>query len=33
MKKALIEVVYEYWHNPNITAAAAASKLAATARR
>ncbi|WP_157670795.1 extracellular solute-binding protein [Chitinibacter sp. GC72] len=33
MKKALIEVVYEFWHNPNITAAAAASKLAATARR
>ncbi|WP_081686796.1 extracellular solute-binding protein [Chitinilyticum litopenaei] len=33
MKKALIEVVYEYWANDGMSAAAAAAKLAATARR
>jgi glucose/mannose transport system substrate-binding protein len=33
LKKAFIEVIYEFWNNPNITAAATASKLAATARR
>ncbi|QLG87285.1 extracellular solute-binding protein [Chitinibacter bivalviorum] len=32
LKKALIEVVYEFWHNDHITATAAAQKLASTAR-
>ncbi|WP_051278767.1 extracellular solute-binding protein [Chitinilyticum aquatile] len=33
MKKALIEVVYEFWHNDSMSAASAAAKLAATGAR
>jgi glucose/mannose transport system substrate-binding protein len=33
LKKAWIEVVYEYWHNDNLSASATASKLAALARK
>ncbi|MGL4997134.1 MAG: extracellular solute-binding protein [Deefgea sp.] len=33
LKKAWIEVVYEYWHNDNLSASATAGKLAALARK
>lgn len=33
LKKAWIEVVYEYWQNDNLSASATASKLAAIARK
>ncbi|WP_273429502.1 extracellular solute-binding protein [Chitinibacter tainanensis] len=33
LKKAWIEVVYEFWNSPTMTAAAAASKLVAVVRR
>ncbi|MBM5572451.1 MULTISPECIES: extracellular solute-binding protein [Deefgea] len=33
LKKAWIEVVYEFWHNDNLSASATASKLAALARK